>query len=146
MSSEWVASDLGDPSNCTISKLNRIYIFCQIVSFKVLSGNIPTNIISEPFDGWLSNKCLIMSPSPLWADFNHNLIGKILTNYFMAFEQPQWVVMIQYSCQRLTSTHHNSEHLIRNHARIDFQRLNTLDIVKKKKIILPSTSPKHSIL
>ena len=57
----------------------------------------------------------------------------------MAFERPQWGVMIQYSCQRLTSTHHNSEHLMRECARKDFHRLN---IVEKK--IPPS--PKHSLL
>ena len=78
-------------------------------------------------------------PSLLRADFNHNLIGKILTNHFMAFEQPQWAVMIQYSCQRLTSTRHNSEHVVRDCARKDFHRL----IILEKKSL---PSPKHSLL
>ena len=112
---------------------------CQIICLEFYHASLWTNIISDTFVvfWWLIIEQ--MPPSPLWADFNHNLMGKILTNYFTAFEQPQWAVMIQYSCQRLTSTHHNSEHLIRVYARKDFH---SLKILEKK--ILPS--PKHSLL
>ena len=125
----------------TVQFLNSIEFtyFAKLLGLKFYQQSISTNIISEPFVvlSWLIiEQMLNHVPKPIVSWFYSQSNRKNIDKLLLGFWTTPWAVMIQYSCQRLTSTHHNSEHLIRDCARKDFHRLNILE----KKI---PPSPKH---